>query len=206
MGQVNEESFFKDVANHKMTVISDNGDVNRHIRFAQPGSSNMQFDLVTWPGYLCYTGDMGTFVFKRLHDMFDFFRNDKPEYHKKHGRSLPINRQYWHEKLEAVDRCDGSEKYSQEKFVEIIADTINEYLEDHPDIDAYEFKEAVSDDVLSMSEFESEAYHAANDFKYNGKTIFTDFFEHDLTEYTDRFTWCCYAIVWGIDQYYLRQL
>ena len=28
------------------------------------------FDIVTWPGYLCYSGDMGCFVFTRLPDMF----------------------------------------------------------------------------------------------------------------------------------------
>ena len=71
-----DEQFLRDVAEHTMTVIREDG-VSRHIRFAKPGTSCMHFDLITWPGYLCYTGDMGTYVFQRLTDMFEFFRTDR---------------------------------------------------------------------------------------------------------------------------------
>jgi hypothetical protein len=30
---------------------------------------------------------------------------------------------------------------------------------------------------------------------------FSDFWEHDLTEYTYHYIWCCYAIAWGIAEY-----
>lgn len=70
------ERFLQDVADHKMTVVMDNG-VYRHLRFANSDSKlafNQWFDIVTWPGFLAYSGDMGCFVFSRLKDMFEFFR------------------------------------------------------------------------------------------------------------------------------------
>jgi hypothetical protein len=30
---------------------------------------------------------------------------------------------------------------------------------------------------------------------------FSDFWEHDLTDFTNRYTWCCYALAWGVSQY-----
>lgn len=81
-----EERFLRDVAKHEMTVIRDDG-VHRHIRFKQPDSGMMFFDLITWPGFLCYCGDMGTYVFQRTQDMFGFFR--------KNGRLDGIDRRYW---------------------------------------------------------------------------------------------------------------
>lgn len=71
-----EQRFLNDVANHEMIIIRDDG-VNRHVRFKRPNSSCMYFDLITWPGHLCYTGDMGSYVFRRLEDMFEFFRTDR---------------------------------------------------------------------------------------------------------------------------------
>lgn len=82
--QCTEKRFLGDVAKHQMTILRDDG-VNRHVRFKQPNSSNMFFDLITWPGCLCYTGDMGTYVFRRLEDMFEFFRTDREHQHLKDG-------------------------------------------------------------------------------------------------------------------------
>ena len=96
--QPTEESFLNDVSKHEMKVLLDNG-IYRHLRFKQQGSSNMWFDVVTWPGFLAYTGDMGAFVFARLEDMFEFFRGRPVDDKDK----LYINLGYWGEKLEAVD-------------------------------------------------------------------------------------------------------
>ena len=38
--QCTEERFLRDVANHEMTIIRDEG-VNRHIRFKNPGGARM---------------------------------------------------------------------------------------------------------------------------------------------------------------------
>ena len=185
-----KETFLKDVANHRMTVIRDDG-IYRHIRFGEPGTRCMQFDLLTWPGYLCYTGDMGAYVFFRVEDMFDFFR----------GSDLAINPWYWSEKVEAHCR-DGVEEYNAERFREAINDALDAMEADD------ELREAVADQVLSNDEFEVEARRAADEFTWPqddpgrpGEYVFVDFWETDLNDYTFRFLWCCYAIVWGIGLY-----
>ena len=89
--QLTPDTFLQDVAQHQIHVIRDDG-VYRHVRFKRPDTYCSHFDLITWPGHLCYTGDMGTYVFTRLRDMFDFFR--RPDNEKWHR----IDRRYWAEK------------------------------------------------------------------------------------------------------------
>jgi len=107
--ELTEASFLKDVATHEMQLLRDDG-VYRHLRFKRPGTVCMYFDLITWPGFLCYTGDMGTFVFTRLRDMFEFFRTDREYAQRRGDRQLFVNHGYWSEKLVAVDsqRRNGS--------------------------------------------------------------------------------------------------
>ncbi|MGP4995500.1 hypothetical protein [Glutamicibacter ardleyensis] len=80
-------SFSKNFGNHEMTVMHDEG-LYRHLRFKNPKNGFYWFDLITWPGNLTITGDMGTYAFARLEDMFDFFTGY-------------INTDYWAEKLKA---------------------------------------------------------------------------------------------------------
>jgi hypothetical protein len=180
-----------------MTVLRDDG-VNRHVRFRNPDSSNMFFDLITWPQCLCYTGDMGTYVFRRTEDMFKFFRasDDLRAYHQNKGRKLAINLHYWAEKLESVDRCDGFKEYSPEVFRNHIKDLIGD-----EEIDP-ELRAAIEADLITPTfQFELEARDAVAEFNNEHDEIFRDFWEANLTEYTYRFVWCCYALVWGIEQY-----
>lgn len=191
-----EQSFLRDVADHQMIVLRDDG-VYRHVRFKQPGTNCMYFDLVTWPGWLCYSGDMGTYVFRRLEDMFEFFRTDQTErtYLAKDGRTLHINLGYWAEKVEAEERHEGLKAYSADKFRRVI----KEWLDEAEASD--EVRAAVEDEILSYADdHEYAAREAVNDFDRHGFT-FHDFWEVDLQEYTYRFIWCCYAIAWGIQQY-----
>lgn len=203
----NEASFLKDVSKHEMAVLLDNG-IYRHLRFKQPGSSNQWFDIVTWPGFLAYTGDMGSFVFARLDDMFRFFRTDS----KREG--LGINLGYWGEKLEAVDRCgrtSGHRQFSEQKMRKNVEEHVTQWIEYYElsEDDAAELKEAVEDEVYRYFEDgEYEAHRAVRDFdfKHDGKTFqFQDAWEWSCEEYTYRFVWCCYAIAWAIKQYDSRE-
>ena len=65
------ERFKKDTAEHQMTVLRDDG-LYRHLRFRKPGTGIYGFDIVTWPGYLAISGDMGASMFTRLEDMIQF--------------------------------------------------------------------------------------------------------------------------------------
>lgn len=203
--EVTEESFLKDSAGHRMTIIRDDG-VHRHIQFKEPGTRNQQFDLITWPGYLCYTGDMGTYVFSRLADMFEFFRTDR-EYAEKRGQLLSINKSYWAEKLEAVDssgrHSSGVKEFSPEKFERVVKEQLVSWWRDGgmDSNQRHVLREAIEDQVLSCAhDGDVRAFDAANDFEHEGHQ-FVDLWDHDLTEYTTRFVWCCYALAWGILQY-----
>ena len=197
-----EESFLNNVANHQMTIICDDG-VNRHIRFAIPGHSEMQFDLITWPGYLCYTGDMGTYVFKRLADMFYFFASK--------NKSLYINPGYWAEKIEAHDKNGGVKEFDEDIFNKVVMDYLKTFIRDHYHTTNKETRrelwDRVVDEIINADSdsggFRKQA--AAYDFQHKVdnrlRFSFIDLWEHDLTSYTYHYLWCCYALVWGIGQY-----
>lgn len=210
MREVTEEMFLEDVSKHEMTVLLDNG-VYRHLRFKQPNSGNMWFDIVTWPDFLAYSGDMGCFVFSRLKDMFEFFRtkptNLSPD-------KLFINEGYWAEKLEAVDRdgrTPGAVQFSPEKFVEVVEDHFKEWIDDNEisEDNAEKLGEQLYGEVLSRTDDgEHEARQALNHFMGevgDVKLTFTDTWEWDFDIYTFRFVWCCYALSWSIRMYDARK-
>lgn len=215
MRQPTEESFLKDVATHEMAVLLDNG-IYRHLRFKKPKSSDMWFDVVTWPGFLAYAGDMGSFVFSRLDDMFKFFRTDS----KKEG--LGINLSYWGEKLEAVERNgreSGYKVYSEERMREHVDEHVKYWVDEFEG--PYEVSEeevaaakkefkiellaALSEDVNPyLEDGEYEAHRAVRDFSVtinDEKYEFSDTWEWECDEYTFRFVWCCYALAWSIKKY-----
>ncbi len=209
--QPTEASFLKDVATHQMIVIRDEG-VHRHIRFKRPDTTNYYFDLITWPGCLCYTGDMGTYVFQRLEDMFEFFRTDREYKRLRDGQKLAINLSYWSEKLIAVDgrRTGGSAiEFSEEKFRRVVQETRRGWIRDHyhqtTKAQRRDLWGAIDDEVLAHSdEGEHEADMAAYNFSHrlgDSHFEFTDFWDHDFNDYTYHFVWCCYALAWGIQQY-----
>lgn len=73
------EIFNRDTAGHEMDVLHNDG-LYRHLQFTTPGHGNGAFQIVTCPGLLTITGDMGTFSFSQISDMFDYFRGAfKPE-------------------------------------------------------------------------------------------------------------------------------
>lgn len=184
-----DEQFIREIGRHVMEVIRDEG-VHRHIRFRRPGTMCMHFDLITWPGYLCYTGDMGTFVFSRLRDMFEFFRHDKP------------NLSYWAEKLQASDRSDGFDEFSADEFRKAVLRRVDEYFDDElvPG-EKEELLEAVNDEVLENLEWRGEhaAFQALHDFEFKGFRF--DDWESQCRGYSHRFKWCCHALVWAIETY-----
>jgi hypothetical protein len=183
-----KERFLKDTANHQMRIIRDDG-VNRHIRYGELGSSVYQFDLITWAGHLCITGDCGTYVFSRVNDMFNFFRGDR------------INPGYWEEKCLAYDRHGKTEKYSSDLFQHNV---VRYFWESTSEMDRAERRElwaAIKEDVISYADDgEARGLQAAMEFEHNG-FLFTDFWEYDCNEYSFHFLWILYAIVYGINQY-----
>lgn len=217
-----EDRFLKDAAQHVMTVIRDDG-LHRHLRFrkAPPAGSEYWFDLITWPGTLCIDGDMGTYVFRRLEDMFEFFRTDR-EYNEKRGHKLGINLSYWSEKLQAP-KPKQAEEFSSESFRANVKEAFDNWVESNKpyadddcedctkeqreafDAAKAELWEGLWDDVLScMGDGEVRAFDAANEFRWEKDSWhfnMDDCWEWNCKEYTFHFIWCCYAIAWGIKTY-----
>lgn len=131
------ESFLKDVASHELTVNLDQG-VFRDITIANPNTMEMHYNITTRPGYLMITGDIGSFVFTRLNDMFNFFRSTN-EYQ--------INTGYWAKKIEAGEY----KKYSPENARE----ALNQEFEN--------WKECTDFDEECIAEQREEEKEPAND-------------------------------------------
>lgn len=198
-----EKRFLRDVQDHQMTIIRDDG-VHRHIRFQKPGSTNMFFDLITWPGHLCYTGDMGTFVFQRLQDMFEFFRADRKQKRNEENDTLAINPAYWGEKLEAIDRSAGFRKWSEATFDSRVREEFGDWLDNGELSEAQKSnaREDFENNVIdAIANGKDSAYRAALDFEFEGERPFEDWWEVDTDEYTFHFLWCCYALAWGVERY-----
>lgn len=193
------EMFERDVASHQMSVVRDDG-VHRHLLFRRPGTSCMHFQVLTWPGYLCYTGDMGTFVFQRLEDMFQFFRA------RQRDSLYQIDFRYWAEKVEAGNRAgegDGVSKWDADSFKANVRDYFEQTCADEEEWPADRkaaLWEAIESDVCSSASFgEHYAWAALYGFERDGFE-FTDW-ERDCKVWTRSFTWCCHALRWAIATY-----
>lgn len=194
------EQFLHDVRDHKLTIIRDDG-VYRHLLFKKPGSGCMHFELITWPGYLAYVGDMGAFVFQRLEDMLEFFRRDE-------ARLFSISMGYWAEKCEAENsRGDGIKEWDPERFKREVTEQRRKLLVQHGRDWTSEQRRDLWDDlqyVVDAGEQEHTAITAFQEWNYETKRgrlyLSTDDFPRCET-YTRSFRWCCYALAWGISQY-----
>lgn len=191
--KVAAERFAKDVATHELTIVRDDG-TYRHLKIRRPDDSAHWYEIVTWAGALMIRGDMGTYAFSRLPDMFEFFRS-KTGY---------INTQYWAEKLIFHDR-DGVKDYSEDAFRERVAETLAEWVSDISGWPESEEKiaaliAAVKDRVISCGGDEESARYAANQF-WHDEHQFSDTWEWGLSEYRHQFLWCLHAIVHAINMY-----
>lgn len=186
-----EAEFLTGVEKHQLTILRDDG-VCRHLIFKRPDHSNYWFELVTWNHKLCISGDMGTWVFSRLPDMFDFFRTEQKD---RPSPQLRINLSYWAEKCVSANR-DGIKRFSPELFRSVMW----EYTVDNAPSRAA--MREVEEDVLSRADDgEHEAINAAVNFESEDGWTLRHAWETDCTDYTYGFTWICYAIAWGIKQY-----
>lgn len=177
------EQFANETRDHEMTVLHDEG-VYRHIRFQRPKSGIWHFDLVTWPGHLSITGDVGGYTFARAHDMIDFF-----------GQSPQINPGYWGEKLVAHS---GYKSYSQELFRREVTQAFDEVKDDLAN-PAHVWAQ-IEDRVLESEEYEPEAREAVDSFTC-GRFSFVDTFEWNLTDFDHHYLLCCHAILFGVRRY-----
>lgn len=212
MKQPTEEQFLKDVATHKMTVCLDQG-VYRHLDFRKAdGSWDHGFHIITTPWRLMITGDMGTWVFSRLEDMFEFFRMD----------SGKINTGYWAEKVVngVHGGSDESKVYDGDAYKSRLLSTLENYdlTEEHRKVVTEELESLDFDDehwvISQIRDFKVDlegeepyiptrelAKQPYADRRKREKFSFQDVWEIDMKVYSYHFIWCLYAIAWAIRRY-----
>lgn len=170
-----------------MQVLREDG-IYRHFRFSKPNDSVHWFELVTWPGVLTINGDMGTYSFSRVDDMFAWFRSDVIDAGYRAGKCLAVDR---HSPLREWCRVESRKQLAA-------------CVESWP-------TEARNEafDLLNPESFDGEhEFRAAIEYfevDHNGETFrIDDFWECDLTRDSYHFVWCLRAIAWGIQQFDAR--
>jgi hypothetical protein len=219
------DRFAEDVAAHALTVDRDD-DLYRHLRFRRPSAGTYWFDLITWPGMLVIDGDMGTYAFARLPDMFEFFRAPRGWSHD------TINPHYWAEKITAGK--DNVSQYSEAKFRARLNEELAEYEQRYPALEAEYAAKSVAywatptreqypsakngprlpqrpespasiRDEIQDADADGHTTHEAGArqllHQFDTSTFLSGTLEWDLTDWTHRYLWCCHAIQWGIALY-----
>ncbi|MGW9310676.1 hypothetical protein ACWGPQ_21975 [Saccharomonospora azurea] len=191
------ERFARETGEHQMTVLHDAA-LYRHLRFRSPGHGMYWFDLITVPGTLIFQGDGESFVFRRLPDMFAFFRGSAYQ-----GQP---DIDYWAEKL--TSGRDSVRCYDQQLLEQHIREEIAEHADELPGLAA-----AVQEEVLDqLVGDESVDRQLVDEFRYYAEAVpdwtlklpdfeFVDTFDWQCRGYHWWFEWACHAIVWGIAQY-----
>lgn len=192
--------FASETTEHQMTVIHDDG-LYRHLRFAKPGTSIWSFELVTWPGNLAITGDIGNgWSFSREADMIRFFAPSS---------KVDINPSYWWEKMpEQLRRA--AKVYDDEALRVHAHETIGEWEIDHEDDAVCEAERA-----RAIAAFDEDWTWTTADYAHQAEYV-RDFIFTDVTGATHQFydTWewetegwdhhfllACFAIAYGVHEY-----
>lgn len=119
--------FASDVRNHRMIVKHDQG-VYRHLVFQRREHAWRDwFELVTTPGMLTISGDRGTYSFRRLHDMFQFFRCNPDRPHR-------IDASYWAEKVPGAGEDVNVKAYSEDVLREHLDEALREMIAQRDEI------------------------------------------------------------------------
>lgn len=200
------ERFKKDTAEHQMKVVRDDG-LYRHLRFRRPGTGCYGFDIVTWPGYLAISGDMGASMFTRLDDMFQFFRQDP-------DGDLSINPGYWHEKCVAND--GDAKEFRLELLNDYLKDAFDQFVKAEADDDEMKLEwvddlwSEIDADIIARADetpsvqtaIEAMQEFEPDDERYR-KFRFHDAWEasSSLQDFTFHFLWRLYAIAHAVRAY-----
>lgn len=194
-----KKRFLESVQYHNMKILNDD-EVFRCIAFKQEDTNDYAFKLITFPGGLTITGDMGCYTFERVRDMFQFFSSPL--------NNLHIREDYWSEKCVSKTKRELQE-WSSDVFKKEIQELFNSFSDDTgltPDQKKDYWKE-IQEQVLDSFYLESKdlTYENMNLFtppESVDSNIFEDFYEYTFGEgYSQSYLWCLYAIVWGIIKY-----
>jgi len=194
-GKTDNESRVKgrignDLAEHTIVVKHSDG-LYRHWRCQKPGTWNMGFDIITWPGSLCYTGDMGDYLFQRTPDMVSFMRGSCMSYSY------------------AAEKCvahDGRLKEFREELFEVaLLDRLKESEDNGGTFRVMRGERCVDESVADAIDDIRRAYSEYNTQNDAMKAMYESglWDGADLPsceDYTFHFLWCLHAIKWFTQQ------
>lgn len=191
--------FKRDTRDHRMTILQDAG-VFRHIRVRNPRSIAYSFNVTTVPGRLVFTGDMGSFVFARLPDMFEFHRINWDH------KTPTIDYHYWAQKVEAADKHVGLEDFDADHFK---ATALREFW-NHAWPDARtrrgawerEIRDCIERDYRDSHDAITAMMEVSYPLGYQHEHPFSEFYEYGpFTKPGFHFRWVCWAIAATIHDY-----
>lgn len=169
-----KERIAKDLAQHVITERHAHG-LYRHYRCQRPGSWNMGFDVVTWPGSLCFTGDMGEYLFQRTDDMIAFMRGSCMSY------SYAAEKCVAHDGRLMEFSEDAMERLLAMAVVDAESEDMNDVLEK-------------CDEIRNVFANNSD-HHATRQAMYDSDLWDGSDFP-SCEEYTFHFLWCLHAMKW----------
>jgi hypothetical protein len=174
-------NFERDIASHVIKERHRDG-IYGHWICARPDTVVLHFHIVTYPGGMLYTGDMGTFVFERTFDMISFMR------------SACRSRGYAAEKCRAVEKSaagNGIEVF----FDEIFEENLDEFLDEYESHHGEPITEEKLASISYLREYRGEDEHRC----------MMEMYESGLWDcgdmptcryYSVHFLWCLHAIEW----------
>lgn len=188
---MDKDRFLSTVKNHEMTIINDDG-LNRHLRFKEPHTNNRYFDIVTWKGHLCITGDMGCAVYSRTEDMFDFFDT---------GEDLGINLRYWTQKEVATSIFGQNYNFDPTILPELLNEWKDNWIEDNDPSD-----EEIRDVEYEIERCEFGSMCEVSDFLYDPPEelehiIDQDWWEYEFETVSVHHIWRLFAITYAVREY-----
>ena len=185
-----------DIAAHQMTIVIDQPDQIRLIRFRRPDTGMHWFDLATTPGTLIFTGDAGAWVFRREEDMFAWFRG---------AWSSP---DYVAEKVVAVDRrVGGTHEYDPAIMWDHMREMAGYATARYDDTTKVRFYRRLVNHLnlyredLDLEHDARPAVDALMLFEFQGSEPFQDAWGWDCTAPAHLFLYALAAIRWGIRRY-----
>lgn len=193
-------TFEKDIVDHELEIIVDSG-VNRILEFRNKnGSSNQFFIVMQAKGRICFTGDMGEFVFTNHNaDMLAWFHDN-------------MSLSYIAEKCRTGGTREFNEDSAKESIKMMVDDFCRDYIYDYSesgcndeDDDNFEvalanWQQSLYDEVLDNLDFESEETFHRSAYNLSVRVDDSMKFEIDVCdgidcmEYTPRFKWCVLAM------------
>ena len=172
---------------YKMKIVLDQG-VHRHLEFKHNNRSDGHFNITTWPGHLCISGDMGTFVFRRIEDMIYFFNGEG------------INPGYWSEKVQAGASISGAvREFDFDVFQKDIKERLSEYLDE----DEYEEKtiEEAKKAIEQLEWVKGDEYGAITFIRELSSDLIEICDLPDHKVWTFHYLFACYAINYACNTY-----